>query len=320
MEAQRRTWERNKRRQSGKEGMEEESMEERRLTEIGEKTTQLYPENACMGQELGAGDVDQEKESTGTERKGCFAGVDGCPGGWVAIELGSGGRWRGGVYPELEELWESYAGAEMLLIDMPIGLPEGPEPRPCDGGARRLLKPWRASSIFPAPVRGVLAAASYTEANRSHRELSGRGLSRQSWALVPKIRELDALLQREPAAGQRIFEAHPELSFAGLAGAPMRSRKKTAEGFTERMEVLRGFLPEADLIVAELMARYPRKLVARDDIVDALVLAAAAAAAGSRERLSRVPEADSRDATGLPMAIVYYAAEGQAAHREDPHH
>ncbi|WP_426448517.1 DUF429 domain-containing protein [Paenibacillus sp. S-38] len=258
--------------------------------------------------------VDAEDRVQNTDQdqpQGGDAGVDGCPGGWIAVRLERDGSWQGGVYPRLDELWEAFRGCGMLLIDMPIGLPSGPEPRQCDGEARRKLKPWRTSSIFAAPVRGVLHAGSYAEANARHRELSGRGLSRQSWALVPKIRELDALLQREPAACGTIHEAHPELVFAGLAGFPMRGGKKTAEGYAERMAVLEQRLPGAAGIVGELMARYPRRMLARDDIVDALALAVAASAAGSRAGMRQVPEADLRDEAGLPMAIVYYAA-----HRE----
>ncbi|MCG7214901.1 DUF429 domain-containing protein [Paenibacillus mucilaginosus] len=261
--------------------------------------------------ESGGSEKEREPFAEQPDSREGYVGVDGCPGGWVAVRLESGGGGQGAVYSSLAALWEACRGCSLLLIDMPIGLPSGTERRSCDGEARRLLRPWRASSIFAAPVRGVLLAGSYAEANARHKELGGRGLSRQSWALVPKIRELDALLQQEPAACGTVFEAHPELVFAGLAGSPMRGGKKTAEGYAERMAVLQQRLPEAVQVVEELMARYPRRVLARDDIVDALALAAAAAAAGSRAGLQQVPETDLRDEAGLPMAIVYYAA-----HRE----
>jgi len=42
-------------------------------------------------------------------------------------------------------------------IDIPIGLPES-EPRWCDVEARSMIGP-RRSSVFPAPLRGLLGAA-----------------------------------------------------------------------------------------------------------------------------------------------------------------
>ncbi|WP_277713248.1 DUF429 domain-containing protein [Paenibacillus mucilaginosus] len=209
--------------------------------------------------ESGGSEKEREPFAEQPDSREGYVGVDGCPGGWVAVRLESGGGWQGAVYSSLAALWEACRGCSLLLIDMPIGLPSGTERRSCDGEARRLLRPWRASSIFAAPVRGVLDVGSYAEANARHKELGGRGLSRQSWALVPKIRELDALLQQEPAACGTIFEAHPELVFAGLAGSPMRGGKKTAEGYAERMAVLQQRLPEAVQVVEELMARYPRR-------------------------------------------------------------
>ncbi|MBP1156496.1 putative RNase H-like nuclease [Paenibacillus sp. PvR052] len=97
------------------------------------------------------------------------------------------------MFGDLMSLWEAYREAGLLLIDMLIGLAAATEPRRCDVLARQLLKLGRASSIFPAPVREVLTASDYVDANALQRRVSGRGLSRQSWALVPKIRSLDEL-------------------------------------------------------------------------------------------------------------------------------
>jgi len=79
--------------------------------------------------------------------------------------------------------------------------------RRADDEARRLLRA-RPSAVFPAPVREALTAPTCAEANALSRELTGgRGLSRQSYALAPKILEVDPIA----LADERIFEVHPEL-------------------------------------------------------------------------------------------------------------
>ena len=83
----------------------------------------------------------------------------------------------------------------------------------------------------------------------------------------------------------------------------MRHSKKTEEGFTERMEVLKRVLPEAESITDQALSQYPRKAVARDDILDALIaLATAVAPVGVQ---LTVPTSPERDAFGLPMQMVY---------------
>lgn len=242
--------------------------------------------------------------------RGGYVGVDGCPGGWLAVRLSEDGQsWAADVYEDLHLLWGAQREAKLMLIDMPIGLADGRESRACDALARELLKPGRASSIFAAPVREVLGATGYAEANALQREISGRGLSRQSWGLVPKIRRLDELLQQDMEARGRFRESHPELCFAQLFGGSMRHGKKTPEGFAERFAHLRRFCAHADAIVAELLARYPRKALARDDMLDALVLAVTGRLSGGA--LRQVPAEDDADRTGLPRTISFYKPEGR---------
>lgn len=69
-------------------------------------------------------------------------------------------------------------------IDIPIGLPEV-GPRRCDLEARRMIGA-RRSSVFPAPMRGLLGAATYDEAVSRAVALSGKGLSRQAFGSCPR--------------------------------------------------------------------------------------------------------------------------------------
>lgn len=119
---------------------------------------------------------------------------------------------------------------DLLAVDMPIGLSADGD-RPCDAAARGFV-PGRASSVFNVPVRPVLDAPTYAEATARSRELTGKGLSPQSFGFMRHIREMDLALQdAPPEVRDRTWEIHPEVSFAALSqGATLAHRKKDAVG------------------------------------------------------------------------------------------
>lgn len=57
------------------------------------------------------------------------------------------------VFAEFGQLLDYYQAADLILVDIPIGLPECPERRSCDGEARRKLGRPRGSSVFTTPTR-----------------------------------------------------------------------------------------------------------------------------------------------------------------------
>jgi predicted RNase H-like nuclease len=206
---------------------------------------------------------------------GAVAGVDGCRGGWLVVtaEVSPFTVRSVSVHatpgPTLQEL--AAGRVRVLAVDMPIGLP-GAGPRACDVAARRELGP-RRSSVFPAPVRGVLDCVDHRQAVARHRELDGRGLSVQAWNLVPRILQLDRALDDVPAEVRpRVVETHPELAFSVLSGAPMRHPKRTTAGRRERLRALRPHVPDR----VTRPAAVPRGAAA-DDVLDALALAVRAA-------------------------------------------
>lgn len=266
-----------------------------------------------------------------------FIGVDGCRAGWVAAAIGddegapgpgpseAAGAAAGmtvSVHRRIDEVWACYGErAAELWIDMPVGLPgRGAAERRCDREAQALLGR-RASSIFPAPCREALEAPDYAAASAANRAVLGRGLSRQSFHLIPKIREVDDWLARSPAAVGRVRESHPELCFAELAGRPLASRKQDAAGVLERFALLAAMEPRLFTLLAALLAahapaavqaaaaerRQPRLDGAgADDVLDACVLAVCARLAATTGRLASVPAVPQTDALGLPMRIVRY--------------
>jgi predicted RNase H-like nuclease len=227
-----------------------------------------------------------------------LAGVDGCRGGWLCVtehdqELAAV------VTPNLAT-WLAATRPDIVVIDMPIGLPSS-GPRTCDRLARCVLGRTRAASIFSAPVRAALGYPSYDETCAAHRAVDGRAISKQAWFIVPKIAEVDSLLQAEPVWRNVLHEGHPELSFAMWnGGMPMRHAKRTAAGAAERLALVDSVWPGAALRLARAL---PKGGSTADDLLDAFAVLWTARRI-STSLAVRVPESPPTDATGLPMVIT----------------
>ena len=101
-----------------------------------------------------------------------------------------------------------------------------------------------------------------------------------------------------------IREVHPEVCFWALNGnKAMSYPKKKPEGYAERIQLLKEYLPHVEQWTEEMLATYKRKDVARDDIPDALVSMLTAHTAP--ELLKTLPAEPARDSRGLPMEMVY---------------
>jgi len=226
------------------------------------------------------------------------AGVDGCRAGWLCV-VEHDSRLAVAVVPGLAR-WLEAERPDVVVVDMPVGL-SATGPRRCDTLARAALRPWRSSSLFPAPVRGCLGHATYEAASAAHRAVDGRGLSTQAFYLVPKIEELDDLLQRHVTWRAVLHEGHPELSFATWnGGAAMRHAKKSVEGRAARAQLIESAWPGA-LGVAR--ATLPRGGWVEDDLLDACALAWTARRV-AEEKAQWRPDPPEVDATGVRMAIV----------------
>src|SRR5688500_12394883 len=93
-------------------------------------------------------------------------GIDGCPGGWccVAIDSEQGAVAEVFVARSFEDVLHS--AAEVICVDIPIGLLDRPGQRACDVEARRMLGTGRGPSVFPPPSRRSLAFGDYSQASR----------------------------------------------------------------------------------------------------------------------------------------------------------
>lgn len=222
-------------------------------------------------------------------------GADGCPGGaWVVAQVGGGAADVAGpaclwLATDTAELLDRarFLGVQAVALDVPIGLPDHGR-RDCDLAARSLLGAGRASSVFAAPTRRVLAARTYLEGRSLQPSLSA-----QTFALMPRIRQVDEELRRRgPTIHSRVVECHPEVVFQRLVGHPLPG-KKTAAGALQRIAALTdalGALPRLGPVEAGL-----------DDALDALACAWTALrwAGGTAEVLGGAP-----DSAGVPMRIV----------------
>lgn len=92
-------------------------------------------------------------------------------------EIGRG-RIRNGCLPTAEELFAQDPAPAVLGVDIPIGLADEGA-RHCDKEARRVLGQPRASSVFPAPIRPVLAAECWEEACTIRERAAGKRMSKQ---------------------------------------------------------------------------------------------------------------------------------------------
>ncbi len=226
-------------------------------------------------------------------------GIDGCRTGWVCVaEDTAAGTLEARV---IETAALADGDFDVAAIDIPIGLPARGA-REAERLARRRLGRPRASSVFPVPIRPALAARSWEEACAITEAADGRRMQRQTYGILPKIREVDALLRSRPALVRRVHEVHPELAFAEWAGAPIAASKKTLAGRAARQRLIARCFGRGTF--RRLLGELRGQGVAADDLADAL------AALWSARRIasgtaSRLPARTVRDAEGLPMQIAF---------------
>ena len=287
-----------------------------------------------------------------------IAGVDGCKGGWIAVYAflkddeitdmdcrvavcnRKGKRTKHDLSCAFEVVMKHDPPLNAVAVDMPIGLWEKGK-RDCDEAAQEVLGK-RRYSVFPAPAAGVLdlyrtmtpekrkQRGTYDLANQRNRERTGtgkeehgKGLSRQSWALVPKIAEVASYLEANP--GSPVYEVHPEVSFAAMkanGGAidpkrhPMQFHKATAGGSIERRELLTRVFEGSFQKLEGQLPKLVGKHAALDDFYDALAClwtarriqkgteGPARALCGVKD-LRKLSDSAPKGADGLPMRIVY---------------
>ena len=147
--------------------------------------------------------------------------------------------------------------------------------------------PTQPTKVVRPPIQEVLQEATYEEANERSRALVGKGISKQAWNLVPRIREFQQVKASD------VYESHPEVCFSVMMGHEASHSKKTVEGQDERIELLRQYSKSSPW-------KWKMSNVQIDDIIDACILAVAAYEAGT-SGLSLQPAESDQPVVAVPQ-------------------
>ncbi len=246
------------------------------------------------------------------------AGADGCKRGWIVAAADSEdlSHPRVATVGAFRDIWNVFGAApDVLAIDMPIGLVNQGR-RKVDGMARRLLGK-KSSSVFTPPERVLLEYASlnhhlgderegsymesYEAVNGWARQFLGHGVSRQAFAIFPKIAEVDRYMTDE--RDRRVHEAHPELIFKRMNGdRVVEDSKRVEEGMAARARLL---TQNVGVDAADIeIQKTPGVAAAIDDLYDALALLWTAARISSGDA-ERIPTVGDFDPVELDMAMWF---------------
>ena len=197
-----------------------------------------------------------------------IAGIDGSKGGWVCVS-GYENNYKELKFEKLKEFNDIKSkNFNLVLVDIPIGLDIDLKKggRIVDKLARKELLT-NKSSIFNAPSRLVLEAKNYEEANKINKN-KGMGLSKQSWNLVKKIKEVDEFIKNSNKT--MIFESHPEIIFQVMKKDKVSTKKKNDEGIIERRNLLEKNGFNKVFLEKNLLAK--DSFYKKDDFIDACSL------------------------------------------------
>ena len=225
------------------------------------------------------------------------AGVDSCSFGWISVLVTFYDEIIGEEHHLLErfeDLFHLQPHPGLVAVDIPLGLLDEPEEggRQCDRSARKVLGRPRASSVFSPPSRASLHCLDFQEAREY-------GLNKQSFGILPKVRELDRFMT--PERQRFIREAHPEVSFYAMAGlaAPEASKKEPA-GREDRVGLLKNHFYQ----IQEGLAAFPASRASAHDVLDAYACAWTAMRI-FRGEAGCLPDRPETDSQGLRMEIWY---------------
>ena len=225
-----------------------------------------------------------------------IAGVEPCPGGWLAV----GARLQGitafptepVVYATFTELLDDRPSWDVVAIHCHLSFPEEDTPggRTCDQEARKLLGWPRSGAIGSPPSRHYLRTGDLdARAQKGLNPINARMMRRYA----------EVAEEMQPYRQRQVFEVHPELSFYQLNDdKPMLHSKYTEEGVAERQALVEARIPGVDAVfAADLPGVEKRHLLdATADMVTARRIAA--------RSVERVPEDPEWDEQGVRMEIL----------------
>lgn len=244
-------------------------------------------------------DQEQVKEIGKIQEHSLCIGVDGCRGGWIAAIIDRD-ELRIEKYSSMEEMISRYPVFDEFLIDMVIGFPDTVNDMRPDTLARKIVVP-RTSTIFPVPCRDAVYAATEKEQIVCNQKALGKSLAKQSMAIIPKMKELDAFLNENDMYKNVIKESHPEVCFARMNGSVVMSKKSEKDGMLERINILKNYVPVvSETLILQKTKQYKCNA---DDIVDAVCLAVTANL-NLQGKAEPIPAKPQKDRMGLEMQMI----------------
>jgi predicted RNase H-like nuclease len=238
-------------------------------------------------------------------------GADGARGGWLAVACygdspagAESRRTAVSLCRTFGELVALRTESAPVAVDIPMGLLDSVDFRPCDVEARVLLGK-RRDTVFAPPSRPLLAVATYADARALVEEVrktnpQAKSMSAQAFGLAPKVKEADDWVRAHPGTRAWLYECHPELSFRAIAEGRVLDDKKTAHGQADRLRLIERKFPDAlDVIAATRLKAGDAQL---PDILDgyAALESALHVAADDYEELG-----GETDSAGLVMRMVF---------------
>ena len=239
-------------------------------------------------------------------------GADGARGGWLSVACygdlpadADSRRTAISLCRTFGELVALRTACDVpVAVDIPMGLLDSVDFRPCDMEARALLGT-RRDTVFAPPSRALLAAATYADARALVEEFRktsphAKSLSAQAFGLAPKVKEADDWMRAHPGDHVWLYECHPELSFRAIAEGRVLDEKKTAHGQADRLRLIEHRFPDAlDVIASTRLKSGEAQL---PDILDgyAALESALHVAAGDYEELG-----GETDSAGFVMRMVF---------------
>jgi 8-oxo-dGTP diphosphatase len=234
-----------------------------------------------------------------------LGGIDGCKYGWILIKSFNNKMEFGGLYPSIQHVMESNQDLDRIVIDMPIGLSSKSSKRTLDLMLKKELKA-RHSTVFITPCRETLNAKNHQEASQINKEIEGKGISIQAYYISQKIDQVDQLLIGDKTLRDKFIESHPELCFKYLNGGEIIvSNKSTQHGLNDRLNILQRHYAESVNLYERIVKETPRKLVKRDDIIDALCLCLVNILS-KKNNMSFIHDPLLEDSKGIKMRIGYF--------------
>ncbi len=223
-------------------------------------------------------------------------GIDGCKQGFMIARLKDFNL----TFSIESDLTSILSDKDLILIDVPLGCPNSVDEIRPEPMIRPYLKK-RASSVFNVPALQCFISNQYNEVNMINKQILNKGLSKQSFGIMPIIRKVNDFILNYPHLN--IHESHPELVFTWLKGDICTYSKHSEEGIQERVEILISSLPFVKDSLNKALLTYSKTY--HQDIVDSCALLVCAYLINQRGSIM-IPQHPQRNSQGIEMKIMLF--------------